>query len=100
MLEESARIALSWVRGHAQALPAPSSAGGGGAGGGASLADDPTGWDVHVHLPAGAVPKVPARPPAPAAAGERALLPGHELESRCGRLWDSASTWRKSTLLL
>lgn len=46
VLEESARIALSWCRGHAAALGLPP--------GGACPAAR---WDVHVHLPAGAVPK-------------------------------------------
>jgi ATP-dependent Lon protease len=43
VLGESARIALSWIRAHAGALGLDPRAVGG--------------WDVHVHLPAGAVPK-------------------------------------------
>ncbi len=43
VLEESARIALSWVRAHAAALGLP---------GGASCPSRT--WDVHIHLPAGA----------------------------------------------
>jgi ATP-dependent Lon protease len=46
VLEESARIALSWVRAHAAALGLP---------GDASCPSRR--WDVHIHLPAGAVPK-------------------------------------------
>jgi ATP-dependent Lon protease len=46
VLEESARIALSWVRAHAPALGLP---------GDASCPSRK--WDVHIHLPAGAVPK-------------------------------------------
>lgn len=46
VLEESARIALSWVRAHAPAL---------GLRGDASCPSRK--WDVHIHLPAGAVPK-------------------------------------------
>eukprot|EP00887_Chlorella_sp_A99_P006545 scaffold3.g6545.t1 len=46
VLEESARIALSWVRAHARLLGLP---------GGPSCPSRC--WDVHVHLPAGAVPK-------------------------------------------
>lgn len=46
VLEESARVALSWVRAHADWLGMP-------------LGDSCPArrWDVHVHLPAGAVPK-------------------------------------------
>jgi len=82
VLEESARIALSWIRAHAGQLPLlpadacgephPSEAAlgaGDGPGAGAEVmraagapsapgAAGPTCWDVHVHLPAGAVPKV------------------------------------------
>lgn len=46
VLEESARIAVSWARAHASSLGLP--------GGDACPARQ---WDVHVHLPAGAVPK-------------------------------------------
>ncbi|KAI3436093.1 hypothetical protein D9Q98_002151 [Chlorella vulgaris] len=46
VLEESARIALSWVRAHAVPLGLP----------GGSSCPSRT-WDVHIHLPAGAVPK-------------------------------------------
>lgn len=42
VLEESARIALSWVRAHAAALGLP---------GDASCPSRR--WDVHIHLPAG-----------------------------------------------
>jgi ATP-dependent Lon protease len=42
VLEESARIALSWVRAHAPALGLP---------GGAACPSRK--WDVHIHLPAG-----------------------------------------------
>lgn len=44
VLEESARIALSWVRAHAAALGLPGDA-----------ACPSRRWDVHIHLPAGAV---------------------------------------------
>jgi ATP-dependent Lon protease len=47
VLGESARIALSWVRAHATALGLPLLDDGGGTA--ASR------WDVHIHLPAGAV---------------------------------------------
>ena len=68
VLDESAKIALSWIKAHAQALqlesPAP--------GVGAQQPDDhhdmkqhhtshvsnPVCYDLHLHLPAGAVPKV------------------------------------------
>ena len=46
VLEESARIALSWVRAHAAALGLPE-----------GPTCPATSWDVHIHLPAGAVPK-------------------------------------------
>ncbi|GAB4821799.1 hypothetical protein N2152v2_008845 [Parachlorella kessleri] len=46
VLEESARIALSWVRAHAGALGLPE-----------GPTCPATSWDVHIHLPAGAVPK-------------------------------------------
>ncbi len=42
MLEESARIALSWVRAHAAALGLP-----------ADASCPSRRWDVHIHLPAG-----------------------------------------------
>lgn len=92
VLEESARIALSWIRAHGGQLPLlPADACGDnptvqhpeagsqghssdGPGAGAegmraagtplsgfqSAASGPSCWDVHVHLPAGAVPKVSA----------------------------------------
>lgn len=46
VLEESARIAVSWVRAHAGALGLP-------------VGEDCPArrWDVHIHLPAGGVPK-------------------------------------------
>ncbi|KAL4458772.1 hypothetical protein ABPG75_013637 [Micractinium tetrahymenae] len=46
VLEESARIALSWVRAHAAALGLR-----------ADASCPSRKWDVHIHLPAGAVPK-------------------------------------------
>lgn len=46
VLEESARIALSWVRAHAAALGLPP-----------GHSCPATSWDVHIHLPAGGVPK-------------------------------------------
>ena len=74
VLGESARIALSWIRAHASQLPLlpagdSSAEAAAGSGGGASNSDtaaesakgdaaDSTSWDVHLHLPAGAVPKV------------------------------------------
>lgn len=87
VLEESARIALSWIRAHAAQLPllpfsacnADTLAAGStgidveaatGAEDGTERmqaadasttgvgASNPTNWDVHLHLPAGAVPKV------------------------------------------
>lgn len=70
VLEESARIALSWIRAHAAQLPllppgacnAESAAASNSAASDAEAASsgvqDSTCWDVHLHLPAGAVPKV------------------------------------------
>ena len=68
VLGESARIALSWIRAHAPQLPllpagdltaetAASSSDGAKAD-----AADSTCWNVHLHLPAGAVPKVDVVP--------------------------------------
>ena len=74
VLGESARIALSWIRAHASQLPllpaedSSAEAVAGSSGGTTSPAStaeqvkgdaaDSTCWDVHLHLPAGAVPKV------------------------------------------
>jgi hypothetical protein len=74
VLGESARIALSWIRAHASQLPllpagdssAEAAAGSTGSatnpnsttGSAKANAADSTSWDVHLHLPAGAVPKV------------------------------------------
>ena len=61
VLEESAKIALSWVRGHSQQLglvSSPSSTEEENGDGGDDLANCPARWwDVHIHLPAGGVPK-------------------------------------------
>jgi ATP-dependent Lon protease len=84
VLGESARIALSWIRGHASQLPllpaadSSAEAAAGNSEGARNLASaaesvkadaaDSTSWDVHLHLPAGAVPKVDSKrkPPDPA----------------------------------
>ena len=74
VLGESARIALSWIRAHASQLPllpAGDISAEAAAGSSSSAtnpdrttesikasAADSTSWDVHLHLPAGAVPKV------------------------------------------
>lgn len=74
VLGESARIALSWIRAHASQLPLlpagdSSAEAAASSSGGATNPDstaekaegdraDSTCWDVHLHLPAGAVPKV------------------------------------------
>ena len=69
VLAESARLAVSWIRAHASQLPLLSAASSVDAAalgpaaaeaGGTTVGDtaDPTCWDVHIHLPAGAIPKV------------------------------------------